>query len=426
MDYQRAESGYLAKYLQQTAYPAESSSSHQFSSKEENKRSHSRVGVGGLKKIITILAVIGAATFLVAAYFILPKADLIVVPKKDSASFNIQVIADKNLNKVDYSLKKIPAQLIRIEKKGSKEFTATGKSSGSVKARGKILIYNAYSASPQTLVQNTRFVSNDTGKVFRITKNITVPGAKMEKGKLTPSSIETEVIADQAGSDYNIGPGKFSIPGFQGTPKYDGFYGVSNLTMSGGAQGEAIIVSSDDQKTARENLSEQIKIDINKAISEQISSNFKLLDGALKQGEPLISFSKQVGEAAEKFNASFSIDMTALVFDEKVINDLIDKIVIASSADKKETLSLSRKIDYQNTKINLEIGQIHMDISVQEEFTHKIDIAGLKKSLVGKNEGEIKLVLGQMPEILNLKVSLWPFWVRSIPAQADKINIIIE
>ena len=56
------------------------------------------------------------------------------------------------------------------------------------KARGSLTVYNEYSSSPQTLVATTRFESPE-GKIFRIEKNIVVPGAKIEEGKIIASTI---------------------------------------------------------------------------------------------------------------------------------------------------------------------------------------------------------------------------------------------
>jgi hypothetical protein len=50
-----------------------------------------------------------------------------------------------------------------------------------------------------------------------------------------PGAIEAEVIADQAGSDFNIDPTDFKIPGFSGGPKFDKFYAKSSKSFSGGS-----------------------------------------------------------------------------------------------------------------------------------------------------------------------------------------------
>ena len=64
----------------------------------------------------------------------------------------------------------------------------------SQKAQGTLTIYNAYSSAPQTLVATTRFVTPD-GKIFRLTNEVTVPGAKITNGQIVPSSINAPIAA---------------------------------------------------------------------------------------------------------------------------------------------------------------------------------------------------------------------------------------
>lgn len=383
---------------------------------KEKKKFWRLKGIKGTKKFAYAFAIAGLIVFAAAAYFILPKAKLIITAKKQASTFNLSVVADKNLTKVDYSLKRIPAQLIKVEKKETQEFLATGTSEGSQKARGIITVYNNYSEATQGLVTTTRFVDKNTGKLFRTTKNITVPGAKTEAGKLVPGKIDVEVVADQAGASYNIGPAEFSIPGFQGTPKYTGFYGKSSAAMSGGAEGQSKIVSSADLENAKKILNETLKVKASDILKEQISSNLKLLDNAFKQGEPEIVFSANVNDATDKFIGTIKVQIIALVFDPKYISDL---------ASKNGGTSSSGNIDFVSWKTDFEKGIINIETKISQDSASKIDIANLKTKLAGKNEADIRKVLSQISEVQSAKITLWPFWVKTMPQQADKIQIEI-
>ena len=118
----------------------------------------------------------------------------------------------------------IPIRVIDETQEVSLSYDVTGKNAASgKKAHGSVVIYNEYNSSPQTLVATTRLESSD-GKIFRLTKNIVVPGTTVVGGSPQPGAIEAEVVADQAGSEYNIDQTKFTIPGFSGGPKFDKFY----------------------------------------------------------------------------------------------------------------------------------------------------------------------------------------------------------
>jgi len=384
-----------------------------------------RIAGSGWRRFILILFGLAAITFLVAGYFILPKATLAITLKKEVLPLSLSVVADKNISKTDFSLKKIPAQIVKVEKKETKDFPATGVTSGSSKAKGMISVYNAYSESPQTLVQSTRFVS-ESGKVFRTTKAITIPGAKSAGGKLTPVFIDAEVVADQAGPDYNISPSKFTIPGFEGSPKYKGFYGVSNSAMSGGSSGAGKAISSRDLESARAAMDDLVNEETEKLLKDQIPANFKVLDNALQRNISGVVFSQPEGAAVGTFSAVVNIEIQALVFDEKNLNELIDKNFAASGAADKSLLPNSRQIDYNDSKVDFTKGQIILVVAVSQDAVSKLDLADLKKKLAGEGESGIKKTLGQMPGIQNAKVNFWPFWVKSIPEQTSRIDITIE
>lgn len=138
------------------------------------------------------------------------------------------------------------------------------------KASGTITAFNEYGSESQLLIASTRFLSSN-GKIFRTTKDIYIPGANIIDDEIIPSSIDVEVMADYWGSEYNIGPSDFTIPGFKGTVKYVSLYGKSDTAMSGGSNE---ITEDIDLKTEyQDNLDQLIilnsKFKVVKAICEE-------------------------------------------------------------------------------------------------------------------------------------------------------------
>ena len=59
------------------------------------------------------------------------------------------------------------------------------------------------------------------------------------------------IVADQAGPTYNVGPvAKLTIPGLQGSPKYDAFYGAIAGTTTGGFVGNKAVPTAADIASA--------------------------------------------------------------------------------------------------------------------------------------------------------------------------------
>lgn len=370
--------------------------------------------------ILAALVIAGLMFFLV-----LPKAEVFLTPRSEKTVVDMSVLADKNASVIDSSLNKIPAQLIKIEDRLSSEFLTTGERQLNEKARGKITVFNAYSSSPQALVETTRFLSED-GKIFRLTKTIIIPGAKIEEGQIVPSSIEVEVEADEVGSSYNIGPTSFTIPGFKGSPKYNGFYGRSNSQMSGGSTEKVKVLTQEDFDKAKEGLWNNLRDKIKKEASEQTSEEFKLFEEAVSIQMAETKSSVEIGAKAENFTLNIKGAGKVLVFSQNDIIQLLKKDLAIEPEGKKELIVNNNSLNYKNIKADFDKGQLSFKVQGEQEVVWKVDEQEIKEMIVGKSEEEIRQIFSQRPEVEKIKVSLWPFWVKKITTQTDRIKITVD
>ncbi|MBU2028468.1 hypothetical protein KJ761_01080, partial [Patescibacteria group bacterium] len=178
------------------------------------------------------------AIILTALYLFLPKASVKILTQTKSQSLDVEITANVNSLAIDAGTKVIPAKTLAVSEELIYSFNATGeKSSLSKKAKGAITIYNEYGPQSQPLVATTRFLSQD-GKLFRLVKNVVVPGVIKTGTETKPGAIEAEVVADETGESFNIGPASFTIPGFKdsGNNKYTKFYAKSFKAMTGGGE----------------------------------------------------------------------------------------------------------------------------------------------------------------------------------------------
>lgn len=359
------------------------------------------------------------------AYLVLPTTEIIISPQIESITFGLQVKGSKDISQIDSILNKIPLQLVRVEKTLSREFPATGEKQLNEKARGIITVYNEYSSSPQTLVAATRFLSSEE-KLFRTTQTIVVPGAKVEEGKIVPSTIEVEVMADQPGAEYNIGPADFTIPGFKGTAKYTGFYGRSKAPMTGGSTGKVKIVTSEDLEKAFAQLTEELKKIASQALEEQMPTDLKLIEGALLEEEVETSASQKAEARADNFVVEVKVAVRALLFNEKNLQDLVDLNLASQIATNKIPLAETQQIQWDKPVIDWDKTEVSLPLHIQEDMAWQIDSQTLKKDLAGLTEIEVRKYLAKRPEIEKAKVTFWPFWVKRVPLQVSKIKIVIE
>lgn len=374
------------------------------------------------------ILIVGTGCFLIlaglfAAIKILPKAEITVFAKKHPWAFNDAVMADKSLVEADAAKNKIPAQIFSVSKDLELEFPASGKKVVEQKARGKIKIFNAYSSQPQVLIVNTRFVTPD-GKIFRLIAGITVPGAEISDGKIIPSSIVAEVIADKAGEAYNIGPvSRFSIPGFQGSPRYNAFYGQSDAPMTGGFIGELAYPSDGDIKSAKAELRKRLESSLSAALIGQIPDDLKLMKNAQNNfyGQPEII--ADTGNSGN-FKIKGGGESKGIVFLEADINKIMLAKIRAEFGQEFEIKDFG--MEYGEARADFQKGIVSFPVKFSANAARRVDAEDLRKKIADKSENELRAIIFGLPGIESANISLWPFWVQKVPSNPAKIRVSID
>lgn len=357
-------------------------------------------------------------------FFVLPKAEIRIEPKKDLLSFDIAVHVNTNTQDIDFSKNVIPGELLESSIEESQDFLSSGKETREEKARGYITVYNEYSSSPQTLVENTRFISQD-GKLFRTTETLVIPGATVKEGKIVPSSIEIEIMAQEAGEDYNIGPSTFSIPGFKGTPKYIAFYGKSSKQMQGGFIGEVEVVTEADLKNAEEKFKETLLGKVREDFDAKKPKEFMLLDNAVKEEVAELTFDRKAQEAAKSFTITGKAKVFGFVFDEEHISRLVDGTIRGRITEEREILEETKKLTYKDVELNVEKEEMNLLVGVEEWISARIDEQDIIENIRGKSLIEVKEYLSSHEAVDTARVTFSPFWIKRVPRAADKIKIEI-
>lgn len=371
---------------------------------------------------IIALLFIGGGFFL---YFYLPKVEISISPKKEPVNFEAEIVADKDIGSVDKENGIIPAQVFQIETESTRTFPSTGEKDVSEKARGKITIYNQYSSSEQTLVKTTRLRS-ESGKIFRLTDTVIIPGATIEEGKIIPNSREVYVEADEPGEAYNINPSKFTIPGLEGTPKYTGFYGMSTSPMTGGAKGIMKVATKEDIDGATEIVSLELKGKANAEFIEKIPKELKLLESSQILEITESTSSLKADQPGKEFTIKIKAKAWGMAFkEEDVISVMKESIGSKISADKF-LIPATIKLSYGKSKVDTSHTKTTFSCQVEAEAGWNIDENKIKNDLAGKNEIDVRQYLSSLAEVDVAKVVFWPFWVKNIPLNKDKIKITVE
>lgn len=353
------------------------------------------------------------------AFLVLPRATITIVTQKKDWTFNNFVTIEKNGS--------VPSSVLAEKKNAQMTFPALGKKVVSNKAVGTITVYNAYSSEPQQLVATTRFMTAD-GKIVRLAKNVTIPGAKIDGGKITPSSIEADIIADKPGPAYNIPATQhLSIPGFKGTAKYAGFYGDITKAMTGGFTGEAAYPTDEDVKNAKAKIADVLKGTLTQALRAKAGTDYVLADGATSLALTKTEVNPQVN-AKNEFSVFAEGEMKALVFKE---SDLIGYFAGKMKADAEFGDDWSFKtteIAYDVPKIDFAAGKMTLPVDFKGTAELPLDLERVRSLVMGKSESELKAALFEIAGIGSAEVALWPVYVRRVPndSSPEKLTITVE
>jgi len=381
-----------------------------------------------------IAAVIGAIAL---AAIVLPSAKIVVTMDKVNWNFtgNLFISAAATADKQNVftdNLAKIHGDLIEKTLNMTKPYPATGEENVANKATGKITIYNAYSSDPQPIVNSTRF-SSPEGKIFRITKGVTIPGAKIVDNKVVPSSIEVDVVANAAGAEYNIAPTTFKIPGFQGSPKYAGFYGESTSAMAGGFVGRMKVATAADIAAAKTAMTKSLESALKSEIL-LVPSDIKIIDGSLKFIVSKIDVQKGADESGNFKVTGVGVIRTIGFKESNLFDALKAKLIVdyrtKNNLDGGESIDLvlkeNKPVVYSNPVVDLSKRELITSIKMESTWARVLDVGKFKAEVAGKRQKDLAAGALPSPGISSMSVSLWPFWVMTIPKNQAKITVDVQ
>jgi len=384
-----------------------------------------RVG-GGAKKFFVIFAGIFALfATLAVAYFLLPKATLALQIKNQEKAVALDLTAAAQNSAANLADKTLPANLEQITKEVTENFDATGSKDGGSKATGQAVIYNEFSGENQPLVATTRLETAD-GKIFRITKNVIVPGMTNVGGETKSGAIEVDIVADQPGENYNIDPASFRISGFKDTPaKYEKFSAKSSKPTTGGSTGAAKVVTAQDIASAKEKIAVDVKKTAITELRSSLSSDHKIFDDAVQVEVQNISISDNAGAEKEKFSATAKLQASALSFREADVEKLMRENLVQSGANEGEIL-FDNPVTYVLADSNIGQKTLNFQAKTDAKIGAGLDTENFKKGILGKNEANAQIYAKNFPAIQKMDITFWPFFVNRIPMREGRVEIKVN
>ncbi len=385
---------------------------------------------GGGRNMLWFVALISIGFLFFAVSSLFSQASITVTPKVEN------FVLDKDLSAFKDSQSEGVLSFDLVSLSGEETTTVKSGEEKEVfeKAKGKVILYNNWSASPQKLAIDTR-LEGSNGKVYKTETEVVIPGIvkkNIASGVTAdrPGSVEVGIYALEEGEEYNSKPLDFKILGFKGTPKYEKLYGRSNGDITGGLKGSFSFVSEEDKNKAEEELKNTLEAKLLKKIIDQLPEGYILF----KNATVFKIDDENINLASKEDEVPFTIKGTLYGFlfqEEKLTKKIVeiaipkhdseDEVFIPNIKDLEVSLSLpAGLVSFSSLK------DIDFNLTGTSKIVWSVDEEDLIGALLGKSKKDFNQILSEFSNIDSANLTLRPLWRRSIPSDSKDIKIIVN
>jgi hypothetical protein len=315
----------------------------------------------------------------------------------------------------------LPFEIVSLNKVVGEFVPTKGEKEISVKATGKVIVYNKNTTS-QKLMSQTRLEATN-GKIFRLRDTVVVAGAKKVGKNLIPGSVEITALADVAGSEYNIALTDFTIPGFKDTAKFDSIYARSKTNFTGGASGIVKIAEVEDLSKAQVLVKDSLEKQLLNGVNQQIPNSFVLLPGVYS-----IQYASSTQETkGDTLTLRQEAEFVGVLVDLKKISSFLAKKAIPGYSGEDVLVDNMKDISFEyitgSTTLNVNTDKLSLKIKGKPHFIYGYDSEKLKGDLVGISRESFATVIATYPAIEKGNSEIDPFWRSRFPIDFSRIII---
>ncbi|OGL22191.1 hypothetical protein A2707_02540 [Candidatus Saccharibacteria bacterium RIFCSPHIGHO2_01_FULL_45_15] len=357
--------------------------------------------------------------FLIWAVWFAPRATLVIDARTTDKAINSEAAfgSDVTTSFDDATIKSLSQQEKDV---ATIEFDATGSKDVGEKATGQVKL--STQALSSTAVPAGTSLSTPNGLVFITSANATIPASTIGPGCFPTAcagSATVAVTAAASGTSYNGASGDLSGAGS----------GVSaSLTgaTAGGTEKIVKIVLQADVVKATEQLESQNSDEIKKKLAAKFGTSDVVIDSSFaKSGgdaTPSPAIGQEVASGKAKLTRDTTYTMTAVSKSDldTYLKSAAEKTLANKDEQRVYETGLA-KATITEFKAGDRVGTA--TVSTTSQIGPKIDEAKIKDSVKGKRFGEIQADLQSIDGVNNADTKFWPFWVKTVPNDVNKIKI---
>ncbi|MFC1622487.1 hypothetical protein ACFL1Y_00635 [Patescibacteria group bacterium] len=376
------------------------------------------------KKIYFVLALVLVGFVLFLFNSVLARVTVVVVPNTQNFSKDFEIRLTSNPEEVGQQQNVFLAEVAEANEIAKDNFNTTGEKDMGDKAQGKIVFYNTTGRSQPITTQID--LINDSGIVFNVIENMTIPGAKVDdKGDVVPGQIETAIQSKEAGEKGNAGPGRVNISALD-LDRQSKVYGEIKSSLTGGNSKNMSVVSQEDLDNAKDKLIRELEASIKEKLKKKIGQDMYFSDNLIVYDDSEIYKEVEVDSEAKDFDMSLNLKIKALVYNNKELriylrNKVLDELPVGQMIAETEFGNLQTEV----INFNLEEGLADLKIQAIFPVAEGIDVEEIKKNILGKKETEVRRYILSLPNVKNVQFSFSFNLNTNIPKNEDRVKVML-
>lgn len=354
-------------------------------------------------QLVTIVAIIlvvllsggGVATW---ALWNIPKATVTVYVKPDILEKQITVTASEKSTSSS-QLNTLPAQIISLELKDTRQADTTGKRQTGQVAKGQVTIYNktgsqkVFAANTELRYGNLKFTTTESVTIASASAQSNASGETKTNGK---SSVN--VVATDIGSEGNISKDtSLTLTGYT----KDDFEAVVNNTFSGGSKKDIRVVAAADRTNLSRELKSDMELKIPSELRSKVPSDSIFMDRAWQITQTLEKFSKNINDESDTVSDEITLRVEAYVVKKSDVEQLLSSVqtaAVPSGYEFKDTTT-----DHGTNFVSLDkSGLLTFTATSRANIIPKIDEKQIAKDILGKSEDAARKTILSNSKVLDV------------------------
>ncbi|MDO8537220.1 MAG: hypothetical protein Q7R94_03160, partial [bacterium] len=245
-------------------------------------------------------------------------------------------------------------------------------------------------------------------------------------GKIEPASIEAGVLADQAGPDYNLGPiAKLTIPGFKGSPKYEGFYGELKEGTKDGFIGQKAVPTADDIQKAKDKAAEILRTTLESNLLANYPPDFKILDGVTSFNITKLNVNENT-DASGNFSVFGEANIMTLGFREADLKSFLGTL---AAKDNPTMVFKELNLTYSEVRADFKNKTESFMLVARGALIPEFSVDDFRGKILGQKVQDARILISSLKGLADARISLWPrwpIWSGRVPADVNKIKVLVN